>query len=127
MVARCSSRLEQSSLEESRPKGDGPSHPTDGYPEDRLLEAKAAMKMTAEEFPGDLEWNIETLISEAVTESLEECKAALAGERESLTEAMEAHVLLRKTLNLPPDDTGTYMARTFIQTRSERTSGWVRV
>ena len=69
------------SLEESRPKGDGPSRPADGYPEDRLLEAKAAMKMTASELPGDLSWNIETLISEAVTETLEDCKLALGGEK----------------------------------------------
>ena len=99
------------SLDETRPKGACPSEPCS---EERLTQAKADMLLTAQSFPGELEWNIGTLISMAVTDSLEQCLDALKGEEASLTGAMDAHVQLRKTLGLPADDTGTYMAHACI-------------
>ena len=99
------------SLNETRPKGICPSVPCS---EERLTQAKADMLLTARAFPGKLEWNIETLVSLAVADSLEQCLEALDGEQSSLGGAMDAHVALRDKLGLPADDTGTYMAHTFI-------------
>ena len=102
------------SLNETRPKGICPSEPCS---EERLTQAKADMLLTARTFPGKLEWNIETLVSLAVADSLEQCLEALDGEQASLGGAMDAHVELRKTPGLPADDTGTYMAHAFISTQ----------
>ena len=99
------------SLNETRPKGICPSVPCS---EERLTQAKADMLLTARTFPGKLEWNVETLVSLAVADSLEQCLEALDGEQSALGGAMDAHVALRNKLGWPADDTGTYIARTFI-------------
>jgi hypothetical protein len=108
------------SFRESRQTGDETPDPSEPISEKRLNQAKADMLLQVEEFPvaggKPVEWYIGTLVTTAVTDSHDQCLDALKNEEEALNRALEAHVKLRNTLKLPADDTGTYMARTFIST-----------